>query len=158
MIRYLNIIILRIIEMEESKRALEDSQNASFNGNDTLNGDSGNPPSVDSMQPPPTPATPDYAAGLTALNPPTPSVVITNNRSPIHTPSQAPSTPYTQPVTPYFQPTSVLQSPRTPKTPTYTAVIMDNPGKSFGNFSAWLEYHSKAIYSILQWSKKKNPS
>ncbi|XP_065223573.1 negative elongation factor A-like [Planococcus citri] len=116
----------RMLEMEESKRALEDSQNASFNGNDTLNGENGNPPSVDSMQPPPTPATPDYAAGLTSLNPPTPSVVISNNRSPIHTPSQAPSTPYTQPVTPYFQPTSVLQSPRTPKTPSYTPVIMDS--------------------------------
>lgn len=112
------------LEMEESKRALEDSQNSSFNGNESLNGESSNSQGAD-MQPPATPATPDYAAGLTALNPPTPSVVISNNKSPIHTPSQQPSTPYTQPMTPYFQPASVLQ-PRTPQTPSYTPVIIDN--------------------------------
>lgn len=117
------------VEIEESKRALEDSQNSSLNGNESMNGENNNSQGVDSMQPPPTPATPDYAAGLTALNPPTPSVVITNNRSPVHTPSQAPSTPYTQPMTPFFQPASVLQSPRTPQTPSYTPVIMESSGK-----------------------------
>lgn len=110
--------------MEESKRSLDDSQNTSLSDNS----DPCSAQSVD-LQPPATPATPDYAAGLTALNPPTPSLVIANNRSPIHassTPQHQPNTPYSQPVTTYFQ--SSPQQPRTPQTPLYTPVIMGSNG------------------------------
>ncbi len=101
------------------------------------------------MQPPATPATPDYAAGLTALNPPTPSLVVANNKSPVHTPStplQPPSTPYSQPVTPYFQ--SSPQTPRTPQTPLYTPVIIES--NSNGNyFTYFMTFTVRVGFRIL---------
>lgn len=115
--------------MEESKRNLEDSQNNSFNSNENNNNDTSSSQNSDAVQPPSTPATPDYAAGLTALNPPTPSLII-NNRSPIHAPStplQPPSTPYAQSVTSYFQSTSTPT--KTSQAPLYTPVIMESNGK-----------------------------
>jgi len=113
-------------EIEESKRLLEDSQNTTLSEADSslLN--------IDSMQPPATPATPDYAAGLTSLNSPAP-VVIANNRSPIHTPS----TPFSSS---YFQ--SPSRQPRTPQTPLYTPVIMDTAG-------TWDEKSSKISFRLF---------
>ena len=109
-------------EMEESKRLLEDSQNATLNDSDVSS------PSIDNLQPPATPATPDYAAGLTSVNSPAP-VVAANNRSPPHTPAHTPAhTPSTQFTSSFFQ--SPSRQPRTPQTPLYTPtpVIMDTAG------------------------------
>lgn len=110
--------------MEESKRILDESQSSLNISNENVSSDAASSHTSDTVPNPTTPATPDYAAGLTALNPPTPSLVVSNNKSPIHAPStplQQPSTPYSQPVTPYFQAPPTPQ-PRTPQTPLFTPV------------------------------------
>lgn len=118
--------------MEESKRNLDESQSSLNISSENNSTDAATPLASKSAPNPATPATPDYAAGLTAMNPPTPSLVVSNNKSPIHAPStplQQPSTPYSQPVTPYFQAPPTPQ-PRTPQTPSFTPVIIGSGKKT----------------------------